>query len=113
MAWLHDVHERSGHFASFFEDKVRAITKSTVVDPYVYNGRRKIVAGDHMFMSTHDFRKCLESIKLKNTEGYDRIPQRVLVDGIEHLLPPFSKLIEYLSSFTETKTCLNNGDCQK
>ena len=68
------VHERFGHFASFFEDKVRAITNSTVVDPSVYNGRRKIVAGDHMFMSTHDVRKCLESIKLKNTEGYDRIP---------------------------------------
>ena len=96
------THERSGHFASFFEEKVRIITNSTIVDPTVYNGRRKMVAGDLMFMSTHDIRKCIESIKLKNTEGYDRIPQRVLVDGLEHLLPPFTKLFGLIYTVTHT-----------
>ena len=66
--------------------------KNTFVDPLVYNGKKKIDAGDFMFMPTSEVKKCLESIKIKNTEGYDRIPQRVLADGIEHLLPPFTKL---------------------
>jgi hypothetical protein len=28
----------------------------------------------------------------KNTEGYDPIPQRVLIDGVDILIGPFSKL---------------------
>ena len=46
------VHEHSGHFASFFEDKVRVITNSTVVDHSVYNGRRKIVQFGTVSMNT-------------------------------------------------------------
>ena len=49
-----------------------------------------------MFMPTSEVKKCLESIKIKNTEGYDRIPQRVLADGIQHLLPPFTKLFDLI-----------------
>ena len=47
-------------------------------------------------MSSSEVRKCFESIKLKNTEGFDRIPQRVLIDDIEHLFQPFAKLFELI-----------------
>ena len=35
-----------------------------------------------MFMTSDDILKCIKDIKIKNTEGYDRIPQRIIVDGI-------------------------------
>ena len=61
-------HECSGCFASFFEEKVRVITNSTIVDPSVYNGKKKIDAGNLIFMSTCEVRQCLESIKYYNSE---------------------------------------------
>ena len=87
------------HLVNFIgnnEEKVRKITESTIVDPLVYNGRKKLEAVDSMFMSILEVKKCLESIKVKNSEGYDRIPQRVLVDGTEHLLAPLSKLFQLI-----------------
>ena len=47
-----------------------------------------------MFMTTNDIENCIRCIKIKNCEGYDRIPQRVLVDGIEHLLKPLTILFK-------------------
>ena len=35
------------------------------------------------FMDTDSVRECILSLKLKNSEGFDRIPQRVLVDGVD------------------------------
>ena len=85
-------HERSEVFARFFENKVKEITDSTLVDQQVYNGRRKIFATDEMFMSIHEVETCIKSIKIKNSEGHDRIPQRILVDGAFYLIPPLAKL---------------------
>ena len=39
---------------------------------------------------------CLKSIKLKNSEGYDRIPQRILADGALILLTPLTKLFNLI-----------------
>ena len=54
-----------------------------------------------MFMSITEVEKCIKSIKLKNRKGYDRIPQRILVDGVDHLLPPLTKL--FIVIYTEKK----------
>jgi hypothetical protein len=35
----------------------------------------------------------MNSLKAKKTEGFDRIPQRVLTDGCDHLLIPFTTLL--------------------
>ena len=47
-------------------------------------------------MSSSDVEECVKNIKIKNCEGYDRIPQRILVDGITVLINPlrilFSKI---------------------
>ena len=32
--------------------------------------------------------ECVKSLKVKNTEGYDRIPQRIIIDGLESLSKP-------------------------
>ena len=96
-----DEHERSDYFAAFFSDKVEKITRETIVDQNVYNGYRKLAADNQMFMSFSEVEKCIKSIKIKNCEGYDRIPQRVLNEGIEHLLSPLSILFRsiYNSKF--------------
>ena len=63
------------------------------------NGIRKIQAQCDMFMTRDSIRKCVTEIKIKNTEGYDRIPQRVLVDGLEQLLDPFVRSVLLILQF--------------
>jgi hypothetical protein len=53
-------HERSGCFAAFFSEKVSSITDSTLIDPLVYNGTKKLAAGNFMFMSTNEVQKSME-----------------------------------------------------
>ena len=53
---------------------------------------RKIFSNDKMFMSIEDIKLCIKSIKIKNCEGLDRNPQRVLVEGIDHLVLPLTHL---------------------
>ena len=89
-------HEQSNEFANFFVKKVNDIVKSTKVDENVYNGIKKIDAQCEMFMTRENIRKCFSEMKIKNTEGYDRIPQRVLVDGLDQLLDPLSNLFEMI-----------------
>ena len=67
-------------------------------------GKRKLFAGCEMFISTQEVDKCIRSIKLKNSEGYDRIPQRILVDGANYFVPPLARLfnmIYYQNSIPE------------
>ena len=87
-------HERSECFASFFYEKVDKITKETIVDQNVYNGTRKMTAWSRMFMSSSEVESCIKSIKIKNCEGFDRIPQRVLIEGIVQLHRPLCKLFD-------------------
>jgi hypothetical protein len=83
-------------FASFFNKKISAIINGVRVDDQVYNGRKRLSASDKMFMDPISVRKVILSLKMKNTEGFDRIPQRVLVDGVEILAPAFTQLFELI-----------------
>ena len=47
-----------------------------------------------MFMDTASVKECMLSLKVKNTESYDRIPQRVLFDGDDILASSFGKLFK-------------------
>ena len=47
-----------------------------------------------MFMTGERIIECIKSLKIKNTEGYDRIPQRIIIDGMEALSKPLIKLFE-------------------
>ena len=79
-------------FAHFFESKVRSLTNDASIGAGVYNGRKKVNCQDKMFMSQCDVRECILSIKVKNCQGFDRISQRILVDGIDHLVLPLTHL---------------------
>ena len=42
-----------------------------------------------------DIYESVMQLKLKNCEGYDRIPQRILIDGINALIVPLSHLFSF------------------
>ena len=52
-----------------------------IVDQNLQNGTQKIMAGDGDFMT----RDSIIQFKTKNCEGYDRIPQRILLDVVDAL----------------------------
>ena len=67
--------------------KVDTIQADIRVEPGAYKGARKV--SDVLivnFVLESNVKECVESIKIKNCEGYDHIPQRVLVYGSPHLL---------------------------
>jgi hypothetical protein len=73
-------------FASFFNDKVERIVSKVKINVNVCNGTRKVNVLNKNFMDRNSVRECILNLKIKNSEGWDRIPQRVLVDGLEVLL---------------------------
>ena len=75
--------------------------KNARVDQNVYNGTRKLVVADSDFMSPLEIIECVNQLKLKNCEGYDRIPQRILIDGIEVLIKP-NNLCKTTNTFVTT-----------
>ena len=86
--------EIAEEFAKMFEQKVKDIESTTNVNDGVYNGNRKINEQNKNFMTSADVRKAILSLKLKNSEGFDRIPQRILLDGISVLMAPFEIIYE-------------------
>ena len=91
-----DTAELPDAFLNYFKSKVDQITQESNIDPNVYNGRQKINACNFNFMNQINVMEAIQSIKFKNTEGYDPIPQRILVDGINFLLNPISKLFKLI-----------------
>jgi hypothetical protein len=45
-------------------------------------------------MTREDIKECLGSLKSKNSEGFGRIPQRILLDGAKILVDPLSNLFD-------------------
>ena len=41
------------------------------------------------------------SLKMKNSEGYDRIPQRILIDGVDRLMTAFRGLFSRICTKKE------------
>ena len=85
--------ELAESFANYFKDKIDALVTNSMLDPNVYNGTPKIqTATNHNFMDATNVLKAIRSIKLKNSEGHDRMPQRILIDAQEILLNPLTIL---------------------
>ena len=79
-------------FANFFEDKVKKLVEKVTIDPNVENGKQRNQMGDGDFMTRDRVYECIKQLKTKNCEGYDRIPQRIILDGIDSLIDPFQRL---------------------
>jgi hypothetical protein len=83
-------------FASYFNTKVLNISSETLPSDTVYNGKRKVVTEELNFMTELDIKECILSLKIKNSEGVDRLPQRILIDGINVLLCPLTGLFDLI-----------------
>ena len=92
-------------FAEFFMSKTAKIVNDTVIGPNVYNGQSKLFVESEDFVSPEDIVKAVKSLKIKNCEGHDRIPQRILIDGIDQLLVPikaiFNKIYHNLTQIDQ------------
>ena len=81
-------------FANFFENKITQITSNTQISNNVYNRTKKVDHPNSFFMTDTDIRECRNNIKIKNCEGYDRIPKRILVDSANILAEPLRQLFK-------------------
>ena len=66
----------------------------------VYNGTRKIAGTETNFMTAENIVKAVKLIKMKNSEGDDRIPQRILIDGLSVMVGPLSHLFNLCNRLT-------------
>ena len=89
-----DENEIPESFAEYFASKISSLMVNIAIDPNVYNGNRRITSTEENFMTSQNILRAVQSIKMKNAEGGDRIPQRILIDGISVLIRPLSKLFE-------------------
>ena len=83
-------------FARHFKTKISTIVNESIVNNNVYNGQRKLYVDDHNFMNQNDINEAVSTLKLKNSEGFDRIPQRFLIDGILFTLKPLTDLFSMI-----------------
>jgi hypothetical protein len=79
-------------FADYFCEKITLLSNDAQINPTVNNGRRKMDVIDENFMTEENIIRAVKSIKIKNSEGNDRIPQRILIDGISCLIKPLANL---------------------
>ena len=91
--------KRADAFAGYFDSKVT--TNKVNIDVNVYNGKRKVISNEVMFMDHDSILACIKTLKIKNCEGHDRIPQRILVDGADYLVPPLTALFEMIYRLNE------------
>ena len=73
-------------FADFFDAKVKKLVENVTIDPSVQNGIQQNVIGYGDFMIRDRVYECMKQLKTKNCEGYDRIPQRFIPDGLTNRL---------------------------
>ena len=91
----------SNSFAEYFDNKVKKIVESCRVDEEVYNGNCKVTCPSLNFMTLENISRAMKSIKVKNSEGFDRIPQRIFNEGLESLLHPVHRLFNLIYSKKE------------
>ena len=81
-------------FVEFFDSKVKNILNSCKVEEDVYNTRKKCTTAKKNLTNHNNVIEALTSIKIKNREGYYRIPQRHLNERKEIVINLITKLFK-------------------
>ena len=90
--------------AEFFNVKVKGLVDDTLMDSNVYNGKQKLQSESMFFMDRESIVDCVKSLKIKNSEGFDRLPQKILFDGLDHLIDPLTSLFSKIYYSKEIQT---------
>ena len=90
--------DRSEAFANFFKEKVESLARSCTIEQNVYNGEKILNSTNENFMTEYNILQILKTLKIKNCEGFDRIPLRVFNEGAEILIAPLAKLFQLIYS---------------
>jgi hypothetical protein len=83
-------------FASYFYNKIEKLLEEVNIDENIHNGFNKVTCTNFDLMDMESVISCMKSLKTKNSEGLDRIPQKVLVDGTCILARPMHKLMSLI-----------------
>ena len=81
-------------FAKYFDLKIKNVVDHVSLDENVYNGLKKLNCQDHFFIGRATIAESLKLLKVKNSEGFDRIPQRILADSVDILIGPLTGLFD-------------------
>ena len=73
--------------------KAQTLASNANINPNVYYGQIKINFNDENFMTRPNVLETMISIKLKNSEGSDRIPKRIILYAAEILGEPLTVLM--------------------
>ena len=93
---IHKGEEIPEAFAKYFKAKVADIVDNTTIQDGVFNGTRQITAVNEFFMTDLRVLEIMSTLKIKNCEGIDRLPLRILNDGAEILAKPMAKLFKLI-----------------
>jgi hypothetical protein len=85
-------------FGSHFDTKIKSALDKISVRDGVYNKGRQVHSENKMFMLDSDIWECVKSLKAKNSEGMDRIPKGIVMDGKDILVKPLVGLLELIYS---------------
>ena len=88
------AHDVPNAFAGFFSNKITTHVNKTSISVTVYNGKKQILVQNLNFMTKKDVEECMNSLKSKHCEGYNRIPVCILADARDILLDPMSDLFQ-------------------
>jgi exonuclease III len=88
--------EKADAFSRYFRQKVETIVSETSIDPNTEIGEKVLFETEENFFSIENVEKVMLNLKPKQCYGYDNIPVRILLDGIEFLLKPFHKLLNMI-----------------
>ena len=82
-------------FAGHFNTKIKSNVSLARVDPNgVYNGKCQLMVQDRFFMDKANIEECIDMLKNKKCEGFDRIPVCLIKDAKVPLLDPMCQLFK-------------------
>ncbi len=81
-----DVQNIANSFAGFFHDKIENIQNITYISREVYNGKNKIIVDSRFFIDESEILDCMNTLKPKLSEGFDRTLLRILYGARDILL---------------------------
>ena len=83
-------------FANYFRTKVEKVVEENQINHHVNNGTRLVVCSSQNFFTLELVREIMLDLKYKPCFGSDRIPLKVLKDGVDFLAQPILELMNLI-----------------